>query len=232
MTTPGRLDGLTVTPVQRNALGDQVAAKLRWLIATGELPAGYRLVEASLSNDFGVSRGPIRDALSTLQAEGLVAVRGRGLAVVGISADDLLELFSLRLTLETFAVRRCAAREDADWQPALDLLNEMDRAADEGNALAFAEADLEFHTSLYRIADHRRLQRVWEGYRPTFAALLEVSTAQDRDLHPAAQSHWEILEHVRTGRVDAAIEELAEHLAGARSRLETFRAARHEGAGG
>ncbi|QOR72857.1 GntR family transcriptional regulator [Ruania alkalisoli] len=219
---------MTIAPVQRNALGDQVAARLRLLIVTGQLPAGYRLVEASLSADFGVSRGPVRDALGTLQSEGLVAVQGRGLSVVGLTAEDLVELFSLRRTLETFALRECAAAADPVWSPAEDRLAELDQAADDGDAVAFAHADLAFHTSLYHVAGHRRLLRVWNGYRPTFAALLEVATSQDRDLHPSADSHRLILERVRAGDVAAAERELVDHLEGARARLERFRAAHHD----
>lgn len=221
--------GQPLPPIQRSILGDQVAARLRTMIVTEQLPDGHRLVESALSAEFGVSRGPIRDALVTLQAEGLVASKGRGLAVVSISEQDLDELFSLREILESFALRLSAERTDVDWSDFDAHLEAMESAADAGDSLSFAVADLEFHTAFYRAAKHRRLLNVWNEYRPTFAALLEVSTAQDKDLHPSADSHRQLIERLRGGDLSAALQELSEHLQGANDRLKLFKRRQHEG---
>ena len=60
---------------------------------------------------------------------------------------------------------------------------------------------------------------MWEQYRPTFAVMLGVTTAQDRDLHPSAEAHADLLAAARRGDADGAAEMLAEHLLGSGNRL-------------
>jgi GntR family transcriptional regulator, gluconate operon transcriptional repressor len=76
-----------------------------------------------------------------------------------------------------------------------------------------------FHGSFYEIADHSRLRRIWKQYEPTFAALLELTTAEDMDLGPSYRSHVEIHEQMLAGKVSEASVSLQEHLLGSRSRL-------------
>ena len=79
---------------------------LREEILSGELPAGSELQEVALSKTLGVSRGPIREAIGRLAAEGLVTVRPRRGAVVrALSSDEFLEAYQVREALETMAVR-------------------------------------------------------------------------------------------------------------------------------
>ncbi|WP_165368151.1 GntR family transcriptional regulator, partial [Phytoactinopolyspora endophytica] len=210
---------LDVSPIKQTALGEQVAHELRVLIVTGRLPAGQHLVESSLSQDFGVSRGPIRDALKKLESEGLVETRGRGTYVIGLDDVDVDELFSLRESLESLALRLCAERLSGEWAAFERPLTAMREAADRGDAAEFAVADLEFHSYFYELCGHRRLLNVWREFQPTFTTLLQVTTAQDEDLHPSAESHAEILERLRRGETEDALNELREHLQGASRRL-------------
>lgn len=206
-------------------LGAQVARALRQEIVAGSLEPGSRLVETSLSERFDVSRGPVRDALRELEAEGLVESSRRGSFVVGLSERDLSELYSLRGALEAFALRSVAASDEVDWRPFGECVEAMSLAADRNDAEAFAEADLRFHHCFYAGSGNRRLLLVWVQMEPTFKALLDFTNAQDRDLHPAFQSHRFILESIRSGRIDAAVDELTVHLDGSQARIVTARAA-------
>lgn len=95
----------------------------------------------------------------------------------------------------------------------------MRESADREDSRTFAEADLAFHSLFYELSGHRRLLAVWRQLQPTFTALLEVTTAHDRDLHPSAESHIEILRGVRVGDVEAAVAEVSRHIIGARDRM-------------
>ncbi|UFU06069.1 GntR family transcriptional regulator [Ruania halotolerans] len=215
--------GLDVTPLKQTNLGEQVARELRVLIVDGRLVSGVHLIEADLSRDFGVSRGPIRDALRKLEAEGLVETRQRGTFVVGLTEQDVAEMFSLRQTLESFALRLCADRDDLDWGAFEDPLARMRAAADVSDAATFALADLQFHALFYELSGHRRLNALWRDNEPTFSTLLTLTTARDVDLHPSAESHAEILEYVRAGDLERALRELEVHLEGASRRLREAR---------
>jgi GntR family transcriptional regulator of gluconate operon len=211
---------LDISPIRQQSLGEQVAHKLRTLIITGGLGPGEHLVEANLSQEFGVSRGPIRDALRVLEAEGLLESRRRGVFVVGLHDDDIGELYSLRESMESMALRLSAQQIGGEQRSAFEAaLASMREAADRGDARDFAVADLEFHSQFYLLAGHRRLLSVWQHYQPTFTVLLQVTTAQDPDLHPSAESHVELLRLIQAGQIDAALAELSGHLLGASNRL-------------
>lgn len=209
----------TVVAPQASVLGKQVVDQMRVLIITGEIPAGTHLVEHQLSSMFDVSRGPIRDALSTLEAEGLVENRRRGSFVVGLTARDIDELYSVREAMEVAALKVAANAPREAWQQSLGPLEAMRMAAETGDHLEFAHADMAFHASFYSIADHRRLQRIWQQYEPTFSVLLELTTAEDIDLGPSYQSHVEIHNQMMSGQLSEATTCLQEHLLGSRTRL-------------
>ncbi|WP_405970627.1 GntR family transcriptional regulator [Streptomyces sp. NBC_00988] len=215
-----------VPPIQQQAsLGDHVVRELRAMIINGSLPPGTHLVESRLSEEFGVSRGPVRDALRQLEAEGLVESRGRGLSVIGLHDEDIDELYSLRGSLESLALRRsCARLSGTQWDVLNEHLDAMREAADRRDAAGFAVADLEFHSRFYELSGHRRLRSVWQHYLPTFTVLLQVTTAYDDDLHPSAESHLLLLNLVRSGQVEEAVTELSGHLLGASQRLRAARA--------
>lgn len=205
-------------PIARVSLGDRVAHSLRELIIGGGLEAGTHLVEESLAERFGVSRGPIRDALRILEAEGLLESRKRGVFVTGLTDADVEELYSLRQSLESLAVR-LAMRSAQSWDRAGDALERMEKAARMGDPGAFSDADMDFHTEFYRMSRHRRITAVWEQYRPTFTVILDVTNAQGRDLASSAAAHARLLELARAGDEDAALAALTDHLDGARDRL-------------
>lgn len=214
-----------ITPIQQVALGERVSHELRFLIISGQLGTGERLVESQLSQQFGVSRGPIRDAFAALTAEGLLEARGRGVFVVGLHDDDIAELYSLRQAAESLALKLLVEHaNDVDWNVFDEPLVRMEAAAEECDASAYATADLAFHTHFFEQAAHRRLLKLWRQYFPTFTVLLEVTNAQDRDLHPSLASHTEILRSLRAGDLPAALKELTEHMHGAENRLRTAHA--------
>lgn len=220
--------------LQQEPLGDRVAHELRVLIVSGTLAPGTHLVEGPLAEQFDVSRGPVRDALRQLEAEGLVESRRRGVFVKGLSAEDVDELYSLRETLEAMALRLTMRRAtEADWGVAERCVAEMRRTADVAEPREFARADLEFHSQFYALSGHRRLTAVWEQYRPTFAVMLGVTNAQDRDLHPSAEAHADLLAAIREGDTARTESLLSEHLLGSCDRLREAmgRAARQHAAG-
>lgn len=202
------------------ALGEQVADIIRRRIVHGGLVQGDRLTEEGVAEEFGVSRGPVRDAVSQLVYEGLVELRRpRGIYIKGLSGEDIEQLYSLRTALEQLAVARAMGAGDESWKPAEELVERMALAAESGDHGAFYRADVAFHSMFYELADHPRLLATWRQYEPTFTALLDVTINHDEDLHESAQSHRALYELIRSGDADAVARELDDHLRRAEERM-------------
>ena len=217
---------MIVSPVRQAPLGAQLLDQLRALIVRGDIGPGTHLVEGALADQFGVSRGPVRDALRQLEIEGLVESRRRGAFVRGLTDTDLVELYAVRGALEELAVRETIARlADADWRPIEAAVSAMRAAAAETDPVAFAAADLDFHSGFYVIGGNRRLAATWALHRPIFAAMLEV-TNTDRDLRPVAQDHADLSAAIRSGAGEPALAALAAHLNGSCQRMRAVLAAR------
>ena len=203
------------------SLGVQVAGVLRQRIVSGELAPGERITEESLAEEFSVSRGPIRDALTQLSFEKLIEVqRPRGVRIVGLTQDDVDQLYSLRGALEQLALSRAMNVDDPSrWTAMAAAVGRMGAAADSGDHAAFVAADLEFHSQIYALADHPRLAAAWNQYLPTFSALLEVTINHDEDLHESSGDHVTLMDVMRNGSPEQAAAVLVEHLDGARDRM-------------
>jgi len=182
------------------ALSEQVVAALRSDILAGDLPPGDVLVEAALAESFGVSRGPVRDALRTLAGEGLIAPAGRSYRVVGLDERDLRDLFALRELLEVAAAQQCAVSDPDGFRRAAEAaLEDMRRADETGDPDAFARADVAFHSAFFTSCGNRRLLAVWEQQVPTFAELFRLTTALDAPLSRSVEGHRLMLDTVSTG---------------------------------
>ena len=204
------------------ALGDQVVAALRSDILTGDLPQGHLLVEAALAESFGVSRGPVRDALRTLAGEGLIAASGRSYRVVGLDQQDLRDLFALRELLEAAAAQQCAAENPEGLrQVAEAALEDMRAAAEAGDTDAFASADAAFHSAFFTACGNRRLLAVWEQQVPTFAELFRLTTALDEPLSRSVEWHRQMLDTVYGGDPEAIAAEVRKLVVGGEEQIIT-----------
>ena len=206
--------------IQQVALGDQVADALRRLIVSGELAAGTRLVEIPLAEQFGVSRGPIREAFVRLESEGLLTTGRRGAFVVGMTDDDINELYSLRETIEQFAVGLIVAKRDQlDWPRLEAAVARMREAAEAGDHQGFSRADIGFHSAIYELAGHRRLLDVWRSYEKTFEVVLDQSGRRGLDLLVGADDHAQLLEQLRHAPEAEVHQAVATHLENAHRRM-------------
>lgn len=157
---------------------ERVAQTLRDQIIDGTRAPGDRLVERDLAAELAVSRIPIRDALKTLVAEGLVTPRPRTWAVVRtFTADDIEDLIEVRSALETLAFRLAAERGTADQ---LALLGEQlageQLAAATGNARVARRAGADFHETVVAMAHNTLLTELFTSTRSRMRWLLGQHT--------------------------------------------------------
>lgn len=140
---------------------------LRALIFSGALPPGSDHLEAELAQRLGLSRTPVREALTRLEGQGLVSIRPRrGARIVGLSPADMNDIYEVLTTLEAAAAGRAAQRalSDADLQPLQRAIDAMDAALDANDLEAWAEADDAFHLALVAASGNARMVEAAQLY--------------------------------------------------------------------
>src|ERR1700754_4129355 len=123
--------GQMLTP-DSSTRGDRIFPELEFDIVSGKLPMGAKLGEETLAARFGVSRGPLREALRRLEGGGLVVrLPHLGVRVGQLSKSDLAEVYEIREVLEGLAARLAAERMSYEERHALKVLlqNHLDLAS-------------------------------------------------------------------------------------------------------
>jgi DNA-binding GntR family transcriptional regulator len=178
-------------------------------IADGTLAPGQRIRQEELGRMLGVSRQPISHALQLLKQQKLVAVNGRrGLTVSPVDPARVRELYQIRTALDALAARLAAERvterkiDMAQRRAAQRALAAGLALAPDAPVLAFIQADVAFHTALYRLSGNRAIEDTvaaqWPHLKRSMGAVLD--DAEQRPLVWA--EHREILRLVLAG--DAA----------------------------
>jgi DNA-binding GntR family transcriptional regulator len=204
-------------------------------IASGQYPPGSWLREEDVAATAGVSRTPVREALHRLQAEGLVEIqRHRGAMVVGWTAEDLDDLYDLRVILECHGVRRAAARrENIDFPVLWAMCDEMDELlphADEHDLQRLGQFCIDFHTILQRASGNRLLLTLLPAVLGTPFVRQAFHHHTQADLARSFDHHREILSALEAGDGDWAEGVMRAHLRHGRRSLEGME--RHRQPGG
>jgi DNA-binding GntR family transcriptional regulator len=192
-------------PAKRRPLGQAVADSLRDAIYIGRFHPGQRVGQATVAQELGVSQTTVRDALATLEREGLVERQAnQGAAVTQLSEDDVEEIINLRIALETIAVRRLIRQKDPAHLEALaDNIRAMTAASGPEHV---ADRDLGFHELLVRLASHKRVLAYWQTLRTQIKLLMVTHNLRDeRFLEKTVENHQELLEILRAGDEEAAV---------------------------
>ena len=149
-------------PLNAESTASIIARRLRTAIMYGSLPPGGQLNEVELAARFGVSRGPLREAMQRLVQEGLLrSVRNRGLFVVTLTPDDVRDVYIARRAVERAAVSLIVRRDRAPAAARLEEVHqEMREAAARADYPALSDADLRFHEVLVAASKSPRLMRM------------------------------------------------------------------------
>ena len=156
---------LELAVLQSRTLPQLVQQDIERLILSGELRAGERLNEVAISRRLGVSRGPIREALRTLEEAGLLRFeKMRGMAVREITPEEAADIYQLRACLEALVCERAAARMSAEQLQCLSaLVRDMDDAAASSDVARYHSLNVRFHEELVAIADSREFARFYRA---------------------------------------------------------------------
>jgi DNA-binding GntR family transcriptional regulator len=178
---------------------------LREQIVRGKIQPAETLPEAQIGEMLGISRAPVREALTLLEREGLVEFGSRGTArVCEFDLEDVRELGLMRMLLEPAASRLAAERRP---EAGLDAIEENLRALQAVSRLdEVTRLDLEFHRLIFAAGGNQRLRRAWVNLLSQFSLVMRrfhesmeqrVQTSRVRDL--TIQAHTELFEAIRSG---------------------------------
>jgi DNA-binding GntR family transcriptional regulator len=203
----------TATRIPRATFASIVGERIRANIIGGVLAPGSQLNEVELAESFGVSRGPVREALQRLIQEGLLRSEPhRGVFVPVMSAQDIQDIYLAREALETAAVRRITATSRAATAyKALDkIVRGMESAEQAGDWGLVASRDLDFHSALVAAAESPRLERMFTTVISETRLCLSVLTADEARAN-LIEEHREISEMIREENTRGAVAALTKH---------------------
>jgi len=194
---------------------DRVYETLREEILDGTLAPGATLGEIEQSERLGVSRTPLREALSRLQSEDLVTAKGgRGLVVASVSLDDVGELFEIREALEVKAARLAALRRDRAVFEALreEVEATAQRLGGDMSLRAFYEQTARMDAAIDEAAGNPYLVSALRGVRAHVARIRRLSSDDASRLRSATQEHLMILDAIIEGSETMAAHATELHL--------------------
>lgn len=194
----------------KGAAGETVYVTLRGEILSGQI-SQERLTEHDLSERFGVSRTPVREALKRLAAEGLVAVEpGRGLVVRRPSTEEIIETFVVHEYVQALAARLCAERStEIDVLRMKTLLNECDAALKAGKYARAMELTARFEEAFRETTRNRKLAQII-GFLHTSLAPTSISDSRER-IRQQLKEHRAIANAIESRRPEVAEAAAREH---------------------
>lgn len=186
---------MQTTPIIRKALYQEVADRLRTMIQDRTLAAGEWVDEVRLTQEMGISRTPLREALKVLAAEGLVRLEPRrGCFVNELSLRDLEDIFPLMAMLEG----RCAFEAATKIGPAeiarLEPLHaDLQRHAQAGDIDRYYQANAVIHEAIQALAANRWLSDMIDGLRKVLSLSRHKSLTMPGRMQDSCAEHMAIL---------------------------------------
>ena len=174
--------------------------------------AGTRLVDSKLAEKYGISRTPIRDALMRLTEEGLVENTGKGYYVYMPSADDIRELFELRLMMDLYSARVIIEQRlllNPDNRRRIDLSCDCPDGKIQDNS--FVAADERFHGEMMALTGNSRLMNYYNSIRNQMRAFRSVTARSEERMNQAKNDHMLIYQAIVLGDLAAAEEAIRKH---------------------
>ena len=202
-------------PAVRPTLANRAYEDLRTLFQDGTYVPGDFLTEGELARRLRMSKTPVRTALTRLEMDGFVTVSPQqGIVVREPSIHEVIDLFDIRVALETFVVRRLAGSITPEQTSSLRVnLDAQARAAKEGDIETSTRLDTEFHLLLCEFAGNREITQAMERLRGKLhRIILGIQHKSPERLIDGWREHESIAEAVNQGRGEQAAQRIVQHL--------------------
>lgn len=203
---------------------DSAFLQLRTAIIKGELPPGSKINEPQLSKGYGVSRGPLREAIRRLEGCKLVEIKANsGAKVISLNSEQAIEIYEIREVLESLACGLAAEQASpGDCQQLRALLDhhEQQIRSDDWQAYIQKEGDLDFHYKIVQLSGNRRLfQLLCEELYYLLRLYRHQTGSQPSRPEQAFSEHHRIVDAIEAGDRELAELLMKRHIASARKTL-------------
>ena len=197
-----------------SGLNGRVFRMLESGILTGKYPAGSALTEQTVSLDCGVSRTPARAALQRLEQEGLVRlVPNKGAVVLGISADDLVDIYQIRMRVEGLAAAMAATRLTQEVKNKLEENVELaEFYIARGDAQKLRDLDSNFHEILFEASGSRMILQTLSELHHKIGVWRAKSLNDPARVKESVAEHRAILDALIGGDATLADRLVSEHV--------------------
>jgi GntR family transcriptional regulator, rspAB operon transcriptional repressor len=199
-------------------LSDRAYVSIKEAILTLKIKPGQLVAIGDLADQLRISRTPVRDALLRLEKEGLVSINPRkGAYATPISADDIEEIFELRIVLEGYAARVAVKHLTAQDQAQMrDLLNASEAAFLAGDERRAADLGRQMHDVMVRAVNNRRLESYLDNLDAHYTRLRRFAVTLPGRFQRSHEQHKAILAAVEHGDGETAGRIMEDHLASVR----------------
>ncbi len=207
--------------VQLNSLPSLVQGEIEQMILRGELAVSQRINESELATRFGISRGPVREALRALEECGLVrSEKNRGVFVREISIADADEIYDLREALDELIGRRLALQvTKSQLQVLKALVAEMDDATNAKDVKRYHGLNLEFHDALVDFVANSRLSDTYRRLTKELLLFRLRGLQEGGGFAVSNAEHKEMVEAIASSDADRAGRVMRAHAANSRARM-------------
>lgn len=196
------------------SLTEQVMDHVRNAVIAGDMPPGSWHSVYQLSEQLGISRSPVRDGLLRLEEAGLVKFsRNKGFCIVETTANDVAEIFAIRLGIEPAAAYRAALhRTDSQLQNADALVAAMSECALHNDEEEFFAHDRSLHRLIMTMGDAPRGADLVEQLRVHTRILGPTTAGTSRSLQDILDEHRPVLDAIRRGSGVEARDRMRSHI--------------------
>ena len=183
-------------------------------MTSGRLKPGGRINEAELARTLGISRNPIREAISGLAQRGyLVASPRRGHRLRVLTAEDIDDVFSFRICVESFAIEQSVPRmTKRDLVGLRAIQDRMFEASADGNVTGMREADVALHRTICELSGNRHTLRAHEAIDTEVQILIACVDLELESLAFTATAHVPIVEALEARDAARAVVAMKHHL--------------------
>jgi DNA-binding GntR family transcriptional regulator len=204
-----------------NSLRGKVFTQLQNDILNGKYESGYSLIETRLSEELGVSRTPIREAIRQLELEGLVqAIPNKGAIVKGISAQDIEDIYTIRMLIEGLAARwateKITHEELQELREALDMEEFYTMKNDTEHLMKF---DSRFHDIIFKASKSKPLMHTLSTFHHYVQRSRNVSLSSPGRAKEVLEEHKAIFQAISEGDAERAEKLTTQHVKNASMNL-------------
>ncbi len=194
---------------------------IEFMILKGHYKYGDRLIESRIAEKLHISRGPVRDAIKSLEQKGVVTIEPRrGAKVANFKERDFIEILGLRLLLENSIIENLVEEEELskrDFSILRDMADHMvniakSDVADHDKLLELSEHNLAFHKYIWDKSKSKRRKTILYSMLFQLRLAMFYDLQKTADLDKTLNAHYTLLDHMEAGQIEPAKQALKDHI--------------------